>query len=180
MFKRLALLALTMVLFATQSFAVTNNGLKAAFDELTFTMEYDGAALDPVAKEEALAHFTKQVDVLRLEGLTNQELVDFVQSQVKDSAIKKEIAATYALIQTEKMSQEEVRGLLNTMSSKIYAKGASWSGDTGTTFLIVGLLAVVIAVSLLIPPSKCANEAYARGNIEACQDSSYNGRYYNI
>ncbi len=180
MFKRFALMTLALALFSTQSFAASQNGLKDAFDELAYTMEVEGAALNPEAKQTALNHFAEAVDQLQNAGLSNQELIAFVQSQVKDQAVARELAVSYALIQSQKLSRDEMKGLMKSMSAQIYSKGASWNGEVLPIVGIVALVAIIIAISIAQGEDPCADEAYARGNEEACQDSWYNGSYYNI
>lgn len=180
MFKRLALLAITFALITTQSFAVTHNGLKAAFDEFSYSMEVEGAALDQEQKDVAIKALLVSIAELQAEGLSKQEIVDFAQSQIKDATLKANTKELFSQIQTEKMSEAESIELVRSLAKNFYAQGASWSGDTGMYVGLGGFLLLMIAVAVLVGPGKCANEAYARGNVGECVDSSYNGRYYNI
>jgi hypothetical protein len=184
MFNRFFGLALILALVTTQSFAVTatGNGLKSALDELSYTMDVEGAALSPEAKQEAISRFAQSLSDLRAQGMTNQEMISFVQSQIQDKKVAQETAAQYALLQTNNLSQEQVQGILKNLASRMYAKGASWNGDSSlpTIGIIVGLLVLVVGLALLSGKDPCANEAYARGNPSACESSWYNGAYYNI
>jgi hypothetical protein len=56
----------------------------------------------------------------------------------------------------------------------------SWNGEVLQIVGVVALVAVLVAVSLAAGDDPCASEAYARGNPDACWDSWYNGRYYEI
>ncbi len=184
MFNRFFSLALILTLVTTQSFAVTapGDGLKSALDELSYSIDVEGAALKPETKKEAISRFAQSLSDLRAQGMTNQEMISFVQSQIKDQKVAQETAAQYALLQTNNLSQEEVQGILKTLATKMYAKGASWNGDSTlpTIGIILGIVALIVGIELLIGNDPCANEAYARGNPSACENSWYNGAYYNI
>lgn len=180
MFKRLALLVIAFSLFTTQSFAVSHNGLKAAFDEFTYVMEVEGASLDQEQKDLAVKALLVSIAELQAQGLSNQEIVDFAQAQIKDGALKADMKELFSQIQAEKMTEAQSIELVRSMAKNLYSQGASWSGDAGMYVGLGVFLALMIAVAVLVGPGACANEAYARGNVEQCVDSSYNGRYYDI
>lgn len=179
MFKRFFVLALAVSLMTTQTFAASHNGLKVAFDELAYSMEVEGAGLNLETKKAALAQFSQTLDQLQAEGLSSEELLSFAQSQIKDEALARDFAATFSLVNANKLSQIEVRDALNDLSDRMYAKGASWNG-ADPVYAWVGIAILVVIIMALQPEDPCADEAYARGNLEACRNSSYNGRYYDI
>jgi hypothetical protein len=180
MFNRLCLLTIAFSLLTTQSFAASQSGLKAAFDEFAYSMEVEGAALDAEAKQEAISTLVNSISDMQEQGLSNQQLIDFAGSQIKDKAFARDIKEAYAQMQAEQMSAEQGRDLIKSMATDFYSKGANWSGDV-QTIGIIGLVLVLVAVAVVLgKPGPCANEAYARGNIGECQNSGYNGAYYNI
>lgn len=180
MFKRLILLAISFAIFSTQTYASSQSGLKAAYDEFAYAMEVEGASLNTESREAAARSFAEQVAILQSQGLSNTELIQFVQSQIQDKTLAAELTATYKLLETEKLSSEEVRDILKNMSSHIYAQGASWNGDVQMYLFVGGFLAVMIAVAILVPADKCTNEAYARGNPDACADSWYARAHFGL
>jgi hypothetical protein len=182
MFKRFFVLAMSFALMTTQSFAASQSGIKMAFDEFAYSMEVEGAALNPAARKVAVEVLSASIEELKNQGMTNQELFNFTVSQVKDKAVAQDLSQTFALMQSNQMSHEEIQAFLDTMATKVYSKGASWNGDNGMLpiYGFMALMIVVIVISAMTPPPKCADEAYARGNVDACVDSGYNGSYYNI
>ena len=130
MFRKLFTLLLVFAIFTVQAQASTQNGLKAAFDEMNYalTVEWD------------------QQDRQK-SGLTNAQMIDFAKSQVKDAKVAKDLETAFSMITINKMSSEEASKYMMDSMKRAYSNGASWNGEV-LVYLAVGLLIVALAVGL--------------------------------
>lgn len=163
MLKKIFMTLMTAALFTTQSYAASQSGLKAAFDEFNYTMTVDGAASDKAMAEAAVNQLGQSIQSLQAQGLTNAELVEFAISQIQDKKVAQDMKAAYSQIALSKLGAEEGLGLVKSIASKGYARGASWEGDV--TMIVVGglILAAVVALAL-VASAHCNQGGYADYN----------------
>lgn len=145
MFKRFFVGFLAFAFISVQANAATNNSLKAAFDQLNYSLSVEWDQKDRAFYDAKMKEFTAQVAELQAQGLTNAELSEFALTQVKDKTLAAELNTAFTMIQINKMNQSEARKLVLDTVSKSYNQGASWSSDA---FLIGGLVVLVLAVAL--------------------------------
>lgn len=145
MFKKFFVSFLTFAFVSVQANAATNNSLKAAFDQLNYSLSVEWDQKDRTFYDSKMKEFTAQVAELQAKGLTNAELSEFALTQVKDKALAAELNTAFTMIQLNKMNQTDARKLVLDAVSKSYNRGASWSSDA---FLIGGLVVLVLAVAL--------------------------------
>lgn len=147
MFKKLLSFAFILCFTTVSAFANSNKGLKAAFDELNYSLsvEWDQKDQDFYAKQ--MKKMMDTLGALRAQGLTNAQLVEFVKSEVKDERIARDLDTAYSMISINKMSSEEASQYMIDSMKRSYNTGASWSGNT-LLFVGIGLLIVAAAVAL--------------------------------
>ncbi len=143
MFLRLITFVLAMSIFTVHADVGSKQSLKAAFDELNYSLTVEWDQKDRNFYDAKVEAFTKIVKELQSQGLTNAELVDFVKSNLKDKSLAKDLETAYSLISINKLSQAEARKLVMDTTSKAYSKGASWAGET----LVYGALIILIIVA---------------------------------
>lgn len=146
MFQRFFVGFLTFAFFSVQANAATHNSLKAAFDQLNYSLSVEWDQKDRAFQEAKTLEFNTQVAALQAQGLTNEELSAFAISQVKDKALAAELQTTMTMIQLNKLSTTEARNLIMKTLNSNYSTGANWSGDTLLPVILgVVLIAAVVA-----------------------------------
>lgn len=146
MFTRLLTLMMVFCLFTVQANAATNNSLKAAFDELNYSLTVDWNQTDRAFYNQQMDNFSNKVKDLRAEGLTNQELVEFTISQVKDQRMAQDLRTALTMVTVNKLTGVEAQKYVTDAMNKSYSQGASWGGEV----IVAGLvLIVIIAVAAL-------------------------------
>lgn len=147
--KRVFVLFLVLITFSVQANAATQNGLKAAFDELNYSLSVEWDQKDQAFFNVQSEKFSSEILKLQAAGLSNQELLDFTISQIKDEKLAREIQTTYSLVSINAMSAKEAQEHIKSVVEKTYNRGASWNGTAafvgGAIFAIV-VLAVVAVV----------------------------------
>lgn len=146
MLLRLITFVLAMSIFAVHADVGSKQSLKAAFDELNYSLTVEWDQKDRAFYDAKVASFSKIVTELQAQGLTNAELIDFVKSNIKDKALAKDLETAYTLISINKLSQAEARKLVLDTTSKAYSKGASWAGEVLVYSAIIVLI-IVAAVA---------------------------------
>ncbi len=147
MFKKFITLMMVMAIFTVQAHATTQNGLKAAFDEMNYALTVEWDQKDQSFYENQLKSFTATVRELQKSGLTNAQMIEFAKTQVKDAKVAKDLETAFSMITINKMSSEEASRYMMESMKRSYSNGASWNGDV-LVYLAVGLLIVALAVGL--------------------------------
>lgn len=147
MFKKFITLMMVIAIFTVQAHASTQNGLKAAFDEMNYSLTVEWNQKDQSFYEAQLKKFTATVRDLQKQGLTNQQMIDFAKSEVKDAKVAKDLETAFSMITINKMSSEEASRYMMDSMKRAYSNGASWNGEV-FVYLAVGLLIVALAVGL--------------------------------
>lgn len=140
MFKKMITLMLAVAFFTVNAHAVSQTGLKAAFDELNYTLTVETDGKNEAVRKEALSKFSAKIAEL---GVSNQEMMAFVKSEIKDARMAKDIETAFNMISVMKMSKEEAIKHMNETLKNSYTQGASWNGDA---FLYLGALVLVVVL----------------------------------
>lgn len=147
MFKRLLTLSMVVAIFSVQANAASTNGLKAAFDELNYSLSVEWDQKDQAFYKAQLKQFNSTIQDLKAQGLTDAEMTAFAASQIKDAQTAKDVQAALNTISVEKMGSEEASALILSTLKKSSTQGASWNGDA-SLLLYLGIGIVVIALAL--------------------------------
>lgn len=145
MFKKLVTLIIAVAFSTTSVFANTNSGLKAAFDELNYSLTVEWNQKDKAFYDAQMNKFNASLKELQAKGLTNAEMLEFAKSEVKDTRIAREIETAFNMIQIQKMSRSDAAEYMTQTMKKSYSTGASWNGEA---FLYIGLGVLLVAVAL--------------------------------
>lgn len=176
MFKKLIATMLILSIFTVQANASTHEGLKAAFNELNYSLTTEWDQKDKSFYETRMKEFSAVVRDLQSKGLTNAQLVDFAKSQMKDAKAAKDLETALTVIQINKMSSAEASKYVIETMNKSYSSGASWSGG-----VLVSLAAVVVLVVVLAAFSNGSvtvdNGCYYR-DYYVCDTTCYNDYWY--
>ena len=147
MFKKLIALMMVLSIFTVQANASTNAGLKAAFDELNYSLTVEWDQQDKEFHAEQMKTFTSTIRDLQSKGLTTAQLIDFAKSEVKNAQVAKDLETALNMIQINKMSASEANKYIIDTMKKSYSAGASWNGEV-FIYLAVGVLIVALAVAI--------------------------------
>lgn len=143
MFKKLITLMLAFSIFAVQAQASAEHGLKAAFDELNYSLTAEWDQQDQHFYDTQVQKFTATVRELQAEGLTNAQLLAFAKSEIKDAKAAKDLEAALIVVEANKMSSAEASDYLMQSMKKSYASGASWNGRwVGDAAILVGFVGI--------------------------------------
>jgi hypothetical protein len=146
-FKKLIALMMVLSIFTVQANASTNAGLKAAFDELNYSLTVEWDQKDKDFHADQMKTFTSTIRDLQSKGLTNAQLVEFAKSEVKNAQVAKDLETALNMIQINKMSAAEANKYIIDTMKKSYSAGASWNGEV-FIYLAVGVLIVALAVAI--------------------------------
>jgi len=178
MFKKLVTLMIAMAFTTTSVFANSNAGLKAAFDELNYSLTVEWNQKDKAFYDAQMNKFHAALKDLQAKGLTNAQMIEFVKSEVKDAKVARDIETAFTMIQIQKMSRSEAADYMTQTMKKSYSAGASWNGDA---VLYIGLGVLIVAVALA-----AAAGGYSGGNgggyycqdVYVCDTYCYNDYYW--
>lgn len=153
MLKRIMAFCLLLNVFVAQANVGTQNTLKAAFDEINYSLSVDWDQQDKAFYNEQMKKFQAQIEELQAKGLSNGELITFAQAQLKNETIAKDLELAFTLIQLNKLSDKEARKLVLETIGKSHGQGASWAGDVAIIAAASLLLILVVAIAISSPTS---------------------------
>ncbi len=173
MCKKFMLSFIALCLLTVQSFAVTNNGLKAAFDGLNYSLSVEWDQTDRAFYNQQMEKFAQAV---RAANVSNQELVEFTVSQVKDEKLANDLRTAFTMVQINKMDQKEAQKYVMDIMNKSYSQGASWNGGAVIGGAIVVIL--IVAIALVATGDARINEDEECYEVWTCEDYCAGGICY--
>jgi hypothetical protein len=146
-FKKFFSFVMILSIFTVHANAASQNSLKAAFDELNYslTVEWDQKDQDFYSKQ--MSAFSATVHGLQEQGLTNEQMLAFAKSEIKDAKVAKDLETTFNMISLNKMSSKDAAKYMMESMKKSYSVGASFNGEV-FVYLAVGVLVVALAVAI--------------------------------
>jgi hypothetical protein len=165
-FKKMITLMMVFALFTVHANAASQNNLKAAFDELNYSLTVEWDQKDKDFYNNQMKKFRGTLRELQRDGLSNSELIEFVKSEVKDQRIARDLETAFNMVTINKMNQEEASKYMLETMKKSYSSGASWGGEV-LIYLGLGLLVVGVAVAL---SSSGGGSSSSSGGGYYCQD----------
>jgi hypothetical protein len=166
--KKFITLVMAVAILTSTAFAGTNNGLKAAFDELNYALNVEWDQKDKDFYTTQMRKFTTTIRELQAQGLSNAEIVDFAKSQVKDEKIAQDIETAFSMISINKMNSADATKYMVETMKKSYSAGASWNGNATYAILVA---AIVVAI---VVAAATGNLVVVGGGYGGC----YYGSYY--
>lgn len=165
--------------FATQAMASTvREGLEAAMNEFEYDMVVEWDQKDAKKAEAFTQKFIQSLEGLYEQGLSNDELMKYIEGRVKDKEQLAAIRASAALSAKDGASAENIAKALQSNMEKFGQRGASWTGGVAMTAVITGLVAIgaLIIYQLVWNLSRRCVEAQMQercGNEDYCSDYDY-------
>lgn len=152
MFKKFT--ALLLITAFTNVYAITpvqnakaiSNELNKTFDSLNYKLNVEWDQKDATFFDSTIAGFEKEIADLQKDGVTNDDLMKYTVSKIKDPQIQNDINEMSKVIAESKMSNTEARAFVVSKLSSTYSHGASWSGSRMglKTAFLVGLIVVIL------------------------------------
>lgn len=173
MFKKILVLMMTLTLFTVQANAASGNNLKAAFDDLNYALTVEWDQTDRGFYNHQMQNFALTVKELQAQGLTNQELIDFTVSQIKDQQLAKDLRTAFSVIMINKMSPEEAHQYVITTMNQSYSRGASWAGE-----VLIGAVALVLLVAIAAIVAGKARVEDGCYKVYTCDEDCFGGICY--
>ena len=171
MFKKFFLLMIAFTLLSVQANAATHNSLKAAFDDLNYSLSVDWDQKDQAFYDAQMNNFAANVKQLQAEGLSNQELIEFALSQVKDQKLATDLRTAFSMVAINNMDSVQAHKYVTDVMSKSYSTGASWAGEA--VLGVVGLVILVALGAIVIGSAKIEDGCYKiRSCDQACIGNS--------
>jgi len=164
---------MVLAIFTVQAHASSQNGLKAAFDELNYSLTVEWDQKDKTVYESHMKKFNQTIRELQKQGLTNQEMIAFAKSKVKNKKIAKDLETAFTMVTINKMSSEDASQYMLESMKRSYSSGASWNGEV-VVYLIVGLLIVGLAIGIAAAASNGGGSSSGGGGgVTTCYDDCY-------
>lgn len=143
MLTRLLTLLMALSVLTTSAYASSNAGLKAAFDELNYSLSVEWDQKDKAFYEAQSSKFKK---ALKDQNVTQEQLLAFVKTEVKNEKVAKDLEVALNMISLTKMGPEEAASYMSKTMKGSYSNGASWNGDA-TLWLSLGVLFIVVGLA---------------------------------
>lgn len=158
MFNRFFMMFIAFSLFTVHANASSQKGLKAAFDELNYSLNVEWDQSDKDFYNSQMDNFANTVKDLQSQGLTNRELVGFTLSQIKDQKLAKDLETAFNMVVINKMSPTEAHSYITEVMSNSYSRGASWAGEAilGT----IGFIVFIALAAIVVGSAKIEDGCY--------------------
>lgn len=144
MFKKVSMYVLALAMIIVQAQASAQSGLKAAFDELNYSLSVEWDQKDQAFFNQKSEAFTEELIRLQKAGVSNQQLLNELLSEIENKNLARDIQATFSLMSINALSQDEATRQIKSILEKNYQTGANWNG--GSVLLGMVLVIAIIAV----------------------------------
>jgi len=134
-----------LAIFTVSAQASVQQGLKAAFDELNYSLNVEWDQKDQNFYKTKVRVFNESVRDLMNNGLTHQDYLTFVKTQVKNERVAKDMETALNIISINKMTSADASKYMIETMEKSYSSGASWNGRANV-YLSIGVLFIFAAV----------------------------------
>lgn len=164
--KMLLNLFLTLSVFITSAAqAGVADGLKVAFDEYHYAITVDWDQKDEGFKRLAESELSDKLEVLKEEGMTQNDVIEFFLSRPQSKAFGQNLKNRLDLINLNLMSKDEALYIFNEVSNSSYQAGANWNGNSQMTitFVVIGALALTVLGLWAAGTIDC-------NNVKSCQN----------
>lgn len=129
------------------------NELAQSFNELNYKLNVEWDQKDSTVFNQTMDGFQSQIADLQAKGLSNDDLVAFTMSKIKDESAKAEVSKLASVIAAKNMSSDEARAFAVRNLNNTYSHGASWSGGR-VALKVAALVAAVVIIVLLVSNKK--------------------------
>lgn len=145
MLKKILFALLSISIFSAQA-STQVEGLKTVMDELSYSLTVDWNQQDLAARDNILSNFHIKITELKRNGLTDEDVIDFAHSTIKDKALLGSLQLTADQYKNNLISFEQFISKVSEAAQSSQLKGSSWSQHPviGIFYLGVGILILAI------------------------------------
>ncbi|MBS1963002.1 MAG: hypothetical protein JST04_12355 [Bdellovibrionales bacterium] len=122
--------------------------LDSAIDNLQYRLTVEWDQKDMSAQKKIMSDFTAELDQLKKEGVTDQEIFNSLSAKAFDAQTSKDIQNLANYAKANKLNDKQVRKLVVDYANKSQKLGTSWSSEA-TVGLVIGIVLVVVLVAAL-------------------------------
>lgn len=126
MLKKLA--AVALVCFSFSTLANVDAKIASIFDEVEFKLSVEWDQKDQAFYNETVRNFEKQLGDLAQEGVAPSDVLNYLQSNIKDKKVASELSDLVSTIDVETMSLEDSKSLIQDYVDGMKNTGANYSG----------------------------------------------------
>lgn len=148
MFLKIIAFIVACSIFSASAMSNSNDGLKAAFDEFTYSVTVEWDQKDASFLEAKKLELMLTISGLEAEGMTRAELITFAKSQLKDARLIANLDSVLEAISLNKMTAEEAQNFMIRSIQNSQSQGAGWNGVIILT--PVGLLILVLLIAVIV------------------------------
>lgn len=147
MLKRL--IAITAIFsLVTVSAAVPQQNLARAIQEFNFAVTVEWNQIDSKFYNKSVAKFRQEIKDLSAQGMSNEAIIAGVLKNLKNETIAADIKSLLAVVDSEKMNQDEALNFVVDQVRTTSVTGASFNGRR-RKLVMAGLL-VGLAIALIL------------------------------
>lgn len=146
MLKKIISLVVILTTLSTSTYASVNNGLRTALDELNYSLTVEWDQTDKEFFNQQVERFKETIQDLRREGLSDAELLTFLNSQVPNDQVARDLKQTFSIVNISEMSPSELNDHILSTARKSQQTGASWNGYAVLAQVTAGLVVLGLFV----------------------------------
>ncbi len=172
-----SLIAALMVIVLPTTFSHAETlSLNGAIQQLNFTLNVKWDQKDPKVKNQALATFVGQIDQLKAQGMSQEQIVAGLKAQLNDEKLAADLDQLAAIAKEKKMDDAQTVAYVMDYATKAQKQGASWN-STGTIIVGVSVALVIVLMVVLLSSGGSGTAVVAVGCTNYCGYDVY-GNYY--
>ncbi len=143
------LLALTMAtIFPMVQVQAQETSLDSAINNLQYRLTVEWNQKDLGAQKKIMGEFAAELDQLKKQGVTDQEIFNSLSAKAFDAQTSKDIESLAKYAKANNLNQNQVRKLVVDYANKSQKLGTSWSSEA-TVGLVIGIVLVIVLVAAL-------------------------------
>jgi Flp pilus assembly protein TadB len=164
-------LSMAMVFPMVQVHAQTTT-LDSAIDNLQYRLTVEWDQKDVGVQKKIMTDFASQLDQLKKQGVTDQEIFNSLSAKAFDAQTSKDLESLGKYAQANHLDQKQIRKLVVDYANKSQKMGTSWSSEA-TLGIALGILLVVVVVAALTGNVSVSSGYY----YDSCYDDCYYDYY---
>lgn len=157
-FKPFISSVLILITLIVHAHATPHNGVKAAFDELNYSLSVEWDQKNETFLNDQSEKFNKEMRRLRSEGLSNQEILSTLLNELQNKNLARDIETTFSMVSINKMTSDEAETHIKQLISRSYKTGASWSGSSAATGAVIAIALIAVLAFVFQDKIKSAGE----------------------
>jgi len=176
--KKLAtsILALSMAMILPMvQVQAADTTLDSAIDTLQYRLTVEWDQKDMSAQKKIMGDFTKQLDALKAQGVTDEQIFKSLSAKAFDAQTSKDVENLAKYAKANKLDKQQIRKLVVDYANKSQKLGTSWSSEA-TVGIVIGIVLVIVLIAAL-----SGNVTVSTGYYYDCYDDCYYdiyGYYY--